>query len=166
VVVLGVALMACAIIPFLHQTGLSPGERRLLGRWTYRTIDETHQLVMLDLREDRIAVLAAPEHIPALTDFYDWRIVGDTLVLTHYVYRQPGETAFQKARRGALSIRERLRGGRAEQEPVEALRILRIDSDSLELQLQPLGADPSPESIIRLARAADSEAKPQEGGIR
>ena len=121
---------------------------------------------MFDFREDRIAILAAPEHIPALTDFYDWRVDGDRLVLTHYVYRQPGETVLRKVRRAALSVGERLRGRPAEREPVETLRIVRMVADKLELQVQPFDAELSPGSVIKLVRAAGAPGEPQRSGIR
>jgi hypothetical protein len=121
---------------------------------------------MFDFREDGIAIFAAPEHVPAFTDFYDWRVDRDMLVLTHYVDRQPGESGLRKVLRAAMSARERLRGGRAEQEPVETLHIVHLDSDNLELQVQPPDAEPSPESVIKLVRAAESTVEPQGGGIR
>jgi hypothetical protein len=163
---IGAVLIVGAVVAFSLPRGLTPVEHRLLGRWTYRTTDQTHQLRVLDLREDRIAILAAPEHVPAMTDFFDWRVDGDMLVLTHYVDRQPGESGLRKVHRAAMSARERLRGGRAEQEPVETLRIVQLGSDKLELQLQPLDAEPSPGSVIKLVRATNAPVEPQGGGIR
>src|SRR6476661_7324860 len=89
--VIAVVLVAGAIIAVLLRSGLSPAEKRLLGRWKFRTIDNTKQIELFEFRADRIAVLVDVDPIPTpLTSFYDWQIDDDVLVLTSYDLREFG----------------------------------------------------------------------------
>jgi hypothetical protein len=135
-----VVLIVIGLAAAHHRAGLSPSERRLVGRWSFRTCDSSRLLRIFEFRGDRIAVLLDAQQSPVMgPDYYDWRVDDEILVLTRYEERDVNESAMQKVRRTAFAVGEMLQGQPVRGESIEKYKILHRDPNPVELTYSPEG---------------------------
>ena len=141
----------------LQRAGLSHSERLLLGKWTFRTTDKTNRLRSFEFLADHMAALVVVDQSPAQPPyFYDWRIDGETLVLTQYVERSVGEPATRKIARAASGFQGMLQGRSLPGDSAERFKIVQRNPGILKLQAYSQAGQLLPDGLLTLVRVGEA----------